>query len=93
MISLLAQAIGTFFPWSVAKTPWLLVAYADLHVHIVQHPQQVTELPFARLWKPGMSCLQPDLQNAFLQECLGLNLLEPVSGEATEHLTKDVAEV
>ncbi len=43
MISHLAQAIGTFFPWSVAKTPWWLVAYADLHQHIVRHPQQLTE--------------------------------------------------
>ena len=40
-----------------------------------------------------MSWSWPDLQIAFLQECSGLNLLEPVSEEATEHLTKDVAEV
>lgn len=43
MISHLAQAIGTFFPWSVAKTPWLFEAYADLHRHIVQRPQQVIQ--------------------------------------------------
>ncbi len=40
-----------------------------------------------------MSCFQPNFQSATVQESSGLNLLEPVSGEATEHLTKDVAEV
>ncbi len=40
-----------------------------------------------------MSCFQPDFQNAMLQESSGVKLLEPVLGEAAEHLTKDVAEV
>ena len=91
-ISLLAQAIGTFFPWSVAKTPWLLVAYAELRQHIVRCPQQVTE-PACTLWRSGISCFQPDFQNAMLQESSGVKLMEPVLGEAAEQLTKDVAEV
>ncbi len=40
-----------------------------------------------------MSCFQPNFQRATLQESSGLDLLEPVPGEAAEHLTQDVAEV